>query len=70
MTSMSESPEVPEEELAEQATEDREAPEPEEYEAHEREVAVSDETGTVYDVGGEPETTPHDDSVVADDTDE
>jgi hypothetical protein len=66
MSSISESPEVPEEELAEQATEVRDAPEPEEYEAHEREVAVSDETGTVYDVAGEPEATPHD---AADDDD-
>lgn len=53
--------EVPEEELAAQATEElQDEPDPEEYEADERETAVSDETGTVYDVEGEPETTPHD----------
>ncbi|GAA2146739.1 hypothetical protein GCM10009844_23250 [Nocardioides koreensis] len=57
----SEMNEVPEEELAAQATEElQDAPDPEEYEAEERETAVSDETGTVYDVEGEPETTPHD----------
>ena len=57
-----------EEELAEeQAT--TEAPDPEEYEADERETAVSDETGTVYDVVGEPEATPHD-LETDDDTDE
>ena len=57
----SEMNEVPEEELAAQATEElRDRPDPEEYEADERETAVSDETGTVYDVEGEPETTPHD----------
>jgi hypothetical protein len=69
MTSMSESPEIPEEELTEQATEGLGAPEPEEYQAQEREEAVSDETGTVYDVVGEPETTPHD-LEIDDDTDE
>ena len=55
-----------EEELAEEqaATEE---PDPEEYEADERETAVSDETGTVYDVEGEPETTPHDLEITADD---
>jgi hypothetical protein len=56
--------EVPEEELAERAVhEERESPE--EYEADERETAVSDETGTVYDVVGETETTPHDEEIVA-----
>ncbi len=54
--------EVPEEELAEQAVHDE--PDAEEYEAEERETAVSDETGTVYDVEGEPETTPHDVEIV------
>ncbi|NYD43293.1 hypothetical protein [Nocardioides panaciterrulae] len=54
--------EVPEEELAEQAVHDE--PDPEEYEAEERETAVSDETGTVYDVEGETETTPHDEEIV------
>jgi len=44
-----------------------EEPDPEEYEADERETAVSDETGTVYDVEGEPETTPHDLEITADD---
>jgi len=38
---------------------------PEEYEADERETAVSDETGTVYDVVGEAETTPNDEEIVA-----
>ncbi len=57
----SEMNEVPEEELAAQATEELPAaPDPEEYESDERETAVSEETGTVYDVEGEPETTPHD----------
>jgi len=63
--------EVPEEELAVQATETLHSDQdPEEYEAHEREVAVSDETGTVYDVVGEPENTPHDAAVDDDDSDE
>jgi hypothetical protein len=62
--------EVPEEELAVQATETLHAEQdPEEYEAHEREDVVSDETGTVYDVVGEPENTPHD-ATVDDDSDE
>jgi len=56
-----------EEELAEEQA-PREEPDAEEYEADERETAVSDETGTVYDVEGEPETTPHDLEIT--DTDE
>ena len=56
-----------EEELAEEQAPNEE-PDPEEYEADERETAVSDETGTVYDVVGEPETTPHDLEIT--DTDE
>ena len=57
--------EIPEEELAEQASEElHDQPDPEEYESEERETAVSDETGTVYDVEGEPETTPHDLEIV------
>ena len=67
----SDSNEVPEEELAAQAVEELEdEPDPEEYEADERETAVSDETGTVYDVEGEPETTPHDLEITADDDSE
>ena len=57
--------EVPEEELAEQAVHGEPAQDPEEYEADERETAVSDETGTVYDVAGETETTPHDEEIIA-----
>jgi len=56
--------EVPEEELAERVVHDESA-DPEEYEADERETAVSDETGTVYDVVGETETTPNDEEIVA-----
>ena len=58
-----------EEELAEEQV-PAEEPDPEEYEADERETAFSDETGTVYDVGGEPETTPHDLETTADDDEE
>ena len=61
--------EVPEEELAERAVHE-EQKSPEEYEADEREVAVSDETGTVYDVQGETETTPNDEEIVAAEQDE
>ena len=58
-----------EEELAEEQA-PTEAADPEEYEADERETAVSDETGTVYDVEGEPETTPLDLDTTDPDTDE
>ena len=57
-----------EEELAEEQA-PLDGPDPEEYEADEREPAVSADTGTVYDVGGEPEATPHD-LETDDDTDE
>jgi hypothetical protein len=49
--------------------EPEERPEPEEYEASEREE-VSDETGTVYDPTGQAETTPQDLEVGDDDDDE
>ena len=61
--------EVPEDELAERVVHE-EQDSPEEYEADEREVAVSDETGTVYDVEGETETTPNDEEIVAAELDE
>lgn len=61
------SPETPEENVAEEvAPEDR--PDPEEYSA--ASDAVSDRTGTVYDHVGEPESTPHDDTLVEDDDEE
>ncbi|WP_182525816.1 hypothetical protein [Nocardioides dongkuii] len=41
-------------------------PDPEEYEAGEREQ-VSDATGTAYAPTGEPESTPHDEEPVEDD---
>ena len=56
--------EIPEEELAEQALHSEPGQDPEEYEADERETAVSNETGTVYDVVGQPENTPHDVEIV------
>ncbi len=31
---------------------------------------VSEETGTTYDQGGEPESTPHDEELLAEDEDE
>lgn len=49
--------------------EPEEQPEAEEYEASEREE-VSDETGTVYDPTGQPETTPQDLESGDDDEDE
>ncbi len=52
--------EVPPEELA--PDEPDEEPDPEEYEAEEN-VAVSPDTGTVYEGTGEPDHTPHDDEL-------
>ena len=58
--------EVPEENRAEETLADGPGPsgvpDPEEYEAEEN-VAVSPETGTVYDGTGEPDHTPHDDEL-------
>jgi hypothetical protein len=49
--------------------EPEEQPEPEDYEASEREE-VSEDTGTVYDPTGAAETTPQDVSTSGDDDDE
>jgi hypothetical protein len=46
-----------------------EKPDPEEFEGTEP-GAESEDTGTHYDVFGEPETTPHDQEIVVDDSDD
>lgn len=54
--------EIPEEELAEELVGKPPAGDenPEEYMSNDQSAGVSEDTGTVYDGLGEPETTPHD----------
>ena len=43
---------------------------PEEFTSADQSMAVSEDTGTIYDALGETETTPHDEELLAADDDE
>jgi hypothetical protein len=43
---------------------------PDDYMSNDQSAGISEETGTVYDGTGEPETTPHDEELVGADPEE
>ncbi len=61
--------EIPPEALAEEFVGEPPAGDtnPEEYMSNDQSAVVSEDTGTVYDEQGEPETTPHDQVLAEDD---